>query len=295
MFVMAITTCLVTLVMLVIWQTAWPIILFFFIFFISIEGVYISAVLNKVPQGGWVPFAIAAVFLSLMLTWNLGRRKKQAYEAQNKLSSDELQQLLTDSSLQRVPGICFFYSDLLDGPPPVFTHFVNNVRSLRQILVFTTVRFLPVKSVLPSERFLVGRVGGMGVYRCVARYGYKDHVDVTEQGFMAQVIECLEDYLETKQLAARQYAEDLKGDKGKQLLRAIPEELEKLRVAVDQGVVYVIGRAQVKLGRKKAGWFHRFVVNSLFYTLQRNCRSSIADLKIPSPNLLEVGMVYSLE
>ena len=50
---MLVTTCLVTLVMLLVWQTPKWLALPFFLVFGTIEGAYFSATLLKVPHGGW--------------------------------------------------------------------------------------------------------------------------------------------------------------------------------------------------------------------------------------------------
>ena len=55
------------------------------------------------------------------------------------------------------------------------------------MLIFTSIRHIPVKTVLPAERFLVGRIGYEGVYRCVARYGYMDLLSTETTHFVDQV------------------------------------------------------------------------------------------------------------
>lgn len=47
-FVFFITDCLFALVMLVVWELHWILALSFFIFFGALDGVYLSATLNKV-------------------------------------------------------------------------------------------------------------------------------------------------------------------------------------------------------------------------------------------------------
>jgi len=187
-FVMVITTCLVTIVMLVIWQTPWPLVIVFFSIFICVEGLYLTAVVTKVPQGGWLPFAISIVVAIIMASWNNGRQKKFDFESKNMLTKENLGKMLIDIGNFRVPGICFFYSDLLHGVPPIVSHYVRNVRALHKVLIFTTIRHIPVKTVLPTERFLVGRIGFKGVYRCVVRYGYMDMMNAENTDFVEQVL-----------------------------------------------------------------------------------------------------------
>lgn len=78
-----------------------------------------TSLLNKIPQGGWVPFAISAFFLTIMLSWTYGRSKKKEYEADRKMSLPDLDQMLSSYSTYRAPGICFFFTDLRNGIPPI--------------------------------------------------------------------------------------------------------------------------------------------------------------------------------
>ena len=52
-FVTFITTCLVSLVAIIIWRINFLIVLFFFLVFACLDGVYLSSALTKVPTGAW--------------------------------------------------------------------------------------------------------------------------------------------------------------------------------------------------------------------------------------------------
>lgn len=132
---MIITTCLMTIIMLVIWDTNWLFVLIFFISYGVIEGSYFSVVMMKIPQGGWLPFLLSIFFTLIMGTWNYGRQKKFDYETKHKLSKKAFGQLLSSIGDHRVPGVCFFYTSLLHGVPPIVHHYVRNVRTLHQVCI----------------------------------------------------------------------------------------------------------------------------------------------------------------
>jgi KUP system potassium uptake protein len=111
--VMLITTFLLTVVMIVVWEINVALALLFFTFFVIIEGIYMTSLLNKLVEGGWVPFAISAIFIVITLTWTYGRRKKAEYEAKKMLNRQNFEELVT--STRRVPGVCFFCTDLMNG------------------------------------------------------------------------------------------------------------------------------------------------------------------------------------
>jgi KUP system potassium uptake protein len=99
----------------------------------------------------------------------LWKAEKYKYLAQRKLSIEGLNGLLARVN-SRVPGICFFCSDLISGLPLIIENYVKNVGSLHEVLVIVTIRRVPVKTVLLSERFMVGKLEPKGVYKCIAQY-----------------------------------------------------------------------------------------------------------------------------
>jgi len=99
----------------------------------------------------------------------------------------------------RVPGICFFCSDLIYGSPPIIGNYVKNVGSLHEVLIIVTIRIIPVKTVLLKERFMVGRLEPKGVYRCVAQYGYQYVPSMEGYEFINQVVESIKDYLKSRE------------------------------------------------------------------------------------------------
>lgn len=293
--VMFITTLLVTMVMILVWKFPWPVALLFLCVYGFIEGVYFTAVLFKIPQGGWVPFAMAVLFLAVSLCWNYGRRKKYGYEMSHKTSLDSLGSLLSSGGTQRVPGICFFYSDLALGVPPIITHYVKNVRTLHQVLVFTTVRFLPVRTVAPEDRFFVGRVGFKGVYRCVACYGYQDVIDCNDQEFRDRAVHSLQLYLENEE----RNEPDPNGKEvrtvsfQRRIVDQNLEDLAELDEAREHDAVYVVGKVTVRTN-SSTGWLGRLIIDKGYTLLRIVCRSAIKELQIPPANYLEVGMLYEI-
>ncbi|CAK9229817.1 unnamed protein product [Sphagnum jensenii] len=303
-WVMLITTVLMTLVELIIWRLPWPIVLVFFTVFGTIEGVYMTAVLNKVPQGGWVPFAIAAVFLVIMSSWNYGHQRKIHYEMNNKMSVHSLQDLISNSEVQRVKGICFFYSDLVHGVPPIIPHYIRNVQTLHQILIFSTIRYLPIRTVLPEERFLVGRVGFKGAYRCVARYGYMDVINLKGNEFKDQVLQQLQAYLQSEDQNNLSFVQRssvrLVNESGRVNHNGVPnqaqlnlEDIHDLNLAAQHESVHVLGRTMLECG-PSTGYLDRIVVNKIYRFLKMICRPAVQALRIPSANFLEVGIYYEL-
>lgn len=174
--VMLVTTLLMTLIMLLVWHCHWIFVIIFIGLSLFVECTYFSAVLFKIDQGGWVPLVIAAAFLVIMYVWHYGALKRYEFEMHSKVSMAWILGLGPSLGLVRVPGIGLVYTELANGVPHIFSHFITNLPAIHSVVVFVCVKYLPVYTVPEEERFLVKRIGpkNFHMFRCVARYGYKD-------------------------------------------------------------------------------------------------------------------------
>ncbi|XP_023526597.1 potassium transporter 6-like [Cucurbita pepo subsp. pepo] len=181
--VMLVTTCLMSLVIVLCWHRSVFLAIGFIFFFGTIESLYFSASLTKFLEGAWVPIAISIVFLIVMYVWHYGTLKKFEFELQNKVSVNWLLGVGPSLGIVRVRGIGVVQTELVSGIPGIFTHFVTNIPAFHQVLVFLCIKYVPVPHIRPEERFLIGRIGTSEyrLYRCIVRYGYRDfHKDDLE-------------------------------------------------------------------------------------------------------------------
>lgn len=164
MTVMLVTTCLMTLVIIIVWRRSIILAAGFLLFFGSIEAVYISAMYIKVPEGGWAPLLLSLVFMSIMFVWHYGTTKKYEFDLQNKVSMKWILTLGPSLGIVRVPGIGLIYTELVTGVPAIFSHFVTNLPAFHEVLVFVCIKSVPVPYVPQHERYLVGRIGPKGYH-----------------------------------------------------------------------------------------------------------------------------------
>lgn len=174
--VMFVTTWLMALIIMFVWQKNSIFALLFLLFFGVIEVTYLSSSIMKVPQGGWAPLVLASVFMVVMYVWHYGTRRKYLFDMQNKVSMKWILSLGPSLGIVRVPGIGLIYTELVTGVPSIFSHFVTNLPAFHQVLVFVCVKSVQIPYVSPDERYLIGRIGPRSyrMYRCIVRYGYKD-------------------------------------------------------------------------------------------------------------------------
>ncbi|XP_021726984.1 potassium transporter 6-like [Chenopodium quinoa] len=174
--VMLVTTCLMSLVIVICWRKSVFVALAFVFFFGAFEALYFSASLIKFLEGAWVPVALSLIFMAIMYIWHYGTLKKYEFDVQNKVSINWLLSLGPSLGIVRVRGMGLIHTELVSGIPAIFSHFVTNLPAFHQVLVFLCVKSVPVPHVKPEERFLVGHIGPKEyrLYRCIVRYGYRD-------------------------------------------------------------------------------------------------------------------------
>ncbi|KAJ4846650.1 putative potassium transporter 12 [Turnera subulata] len=195
--VMIVSTILVTLVMLLIWQTNLFLAVCFPLVFGTVEFIYLSAVLSKILEGGWLPLVFASFFLSVMYIWNYGSVLKYQSEVREKISMDFMLDLGSTLGTVRVPGIGLLYTELVQGIPSSFGQFLLNLPAIHSTVVFVCIKYVPVPVVPQEERFLFRRVcpKDYHMFRCVARYGYKDVRKEDHHVFEKLLVESLEKFL----------------------------------------------------------------------------------------------------
>ncbi|KAK1294352.1 Potassium transporter 5 [Acorus calamus] len=275
--VMIVTSSLLTLIMLMIWQTSIILIILFVIIFGSFELLYFSSVLFKFTEGGYLPLTFASILFFVMYVWHYVQTMRYNYEVDQKVSTQYLSSLGSNLIISRVPGVGLLYTELTRGLPAIFPHFLTNLPAIHSVLVFVSVMYLPVNKVPTDERFLLRRVGPKDykMYRCIARYGYRDK-RVGNEEFENLLMEHLKSYIEMENLGENREAE---------------EEILFLESSRNAGVVYLLGHTEVR-ANKDSCLFRKIIIDYVYDFLRRNFRQGFVALQIPNRNLLQVGMNY---
>nr|ASM90219.1 K+ uptake permease 4 [Sesuvium portulacastrum] len=320
-FAETITSSFMVLVMILIWKKHIIWIILYVVCIMSVELTYLSAVLYKFAHGGFLPIAFASVLMLVMFTWNYVYRKKYYYEMENKVSTETLREIAKQSNFCRIPGLAVFYSELVHGIPPIFEHYVGNVPALHSVLVFVSIKSLPISKVPPEERFLFRRVPprDLHVFRCVVRYGYMD-VRNEHEHFETMLIQRLQEFMrddfwlhwdrnmkgelgdDRVELVEDEHENEddfiRNGDDNEEVIRRKEEELLKEMEVVEKsgraGVVHMMGESEV-MAAKGASLGKRIVIDFGYNFLKRNLRQTHDKVfEIPRKRLLKVGMTYEL-
>ncbi|PHU22111.1 hypothetical protein BC332_07218 [Capsicum chinense] len=242
-----------------------------------------------------------------MYVWNYVYRKKYHFELEHKISPLKVKETVDETNYHRLPGLAIFYSELVHGIPPIFKHYVENVPALHSVLVFVSVKSLPISKVPVEERFLFRRVKppDLYVFRCVVRYGYNDKRN-EEEPFERLLVERLKEFIQDdsvlsinaskcNRVSTEQCNVELESDCDihEDAKFLVDRDIEVVEKAFSIGVVHFIGEQDVIAG-KGSNIAKRFVINYAFNFLKRNLRQSSKVLDIPHKRMLKVGMIYEL-
>ncbi|XP_024978542.1 potassium transporter 10-like isoform X1 [Cynara cardunculus var. scolymus] len=313
--VMLVTTLLMILIMLLVWRCHWILVLIFTILSLVVECTYFSAVLCKIDQGAWVPLAIAVVFLVIMHVWHYGTVKRYELEMQSKISLAWILNLGPSLGLVRVPGIGLVYSELVSGVPRIFSHFITNLPAIHSVVVLVCIKSLPVYTVPEEERFLVKRLGPKNyhMFRCVARYGYKDHKKDDE--FEKKLLDSVFLFAKLESLMDASSDSDEYSLYGQETISSTKDtfssvvditvsswsessvssevgadEMAFLKSCRDAGVVHIMGNTIVE-ARRDSGIYKKICINYLYAFLRKICREQSIILNVPRESLLNVGQI----
>ncbi|KAE8055923.1 hypothetical protein FH972_012732 [Carpinus fangiana] len=226
-------------------------------------------------DGFLLPYPLS--LLSLCLAGFMGDRKME-YELTHKITLDRLGMLLSDPSVRRVPGLCFFYTNIQDGLTPVLGHYIKNMKSLHKVTILTTLRYSLGPKVAPHERIVIKKLGLEGVYGCVVHYGYADSLNLDGDDFVGQVTSSLRVHIQN-------CSDGLPSSPVE-----IQEEISDLEQAKQAGVAHVRGKTRFYIG-KSCSWFDRIML-AFYELMHNNCRSALPALGVPLQQRIDVGMLY---
>ncbi|KAH9888298.1 potassium transporter-domain-containing protein [Xylariomycetidae sp. FL2044] len=188
MFVTFFDTCLVTLASLLVWRLS-PLIVFFpWLFFATVDGLYLSSALTKVPDGAWFTITIAGILTMIFLLWRFGKENQWRAESEDSFyprhlveKDDDGKLLLAPrlggGSISRIRGLGIYFDKTGVFAPMVFTQFISKFGALPDAMVFFHLHPVEEPTVAAEDRYAISRQGAIpGCYRLVIRHGFMDEV-----------------------------------------------------------------------------------------------------------------------
>ncbi len=130
----------------------------------------------KIPQGGWLPLAIAAAVFVVMETWRIGRRAHL-----ERIRSESMPMALflerAEKTPVRVAGTAVFLSARNDVVPGALLHNLKHNKVLHERVILCNVVVADQPLVPPEKRLEVNKLG-KGFYTVRIHHGFFETPDV---------------------------------------------------------------------------------------------------------------------
>jgi KUP system potassium uptake protein len=236
--------------------------------------------------------------------------------------SIELTDLYGGYPLSIIKGFGIFFDKAGETTPAVFTYFLSKLIAAPEVMVFFHLRPLETPSVPPENRYYVSRLAIPNCYRLIVRHGYMDAV--ITPNLASLVFEQIRDFIIRQDIAKQSSRapqsgplpnRDIKfadealpaGESDDNAITRSPtssSDIEKtsgspaatvsadlfiLQPAYDHQILYIIGKEQMRVKAESPFW--RKLLLKAFLFLRDNTRTKIANLKVPTDRVIEVGFV----
>ncbi|MXV43866.1 potassium transporter Kup [Saccharibacter sp. 17.LH.SD] len=142
-------------------------------FFFILDGIFFSANVLKIPDGGWVPLSIAIASTIIMTTWQRGRQLIRERQRADAVPVASFLTRLTQSKTTRVPGLAVFLAADPEVVPSALLHNLRHNRVLHDKILFVTVQTLDQPYVAPDQRLTFKELAP-GICRIIVRYGFME-------------------------------------------------------------------------------------------------------------------------
>jgi KUP system potassium uptake protein len=175
---MLVTTLLVATVARGVWK--WPLVLVAPVagLFLTLDLVFVSANIHKIPQGGWFPLLTGALALTLMLCWRRGREVAFAKRDEDAVPMDRfLAELGQPDGPMRVPGTGVYLTKQHDVVPAALTLNLRHNGVLHEHIILLKVSTFRTPRVTESERIAVEELKA-GFRQVEIRFGFAEKPDV---------------------------------------------------------------------------------------------------------------------
>jgi KUP system potassium uptake protein len=145
--------------------------------FLLIDLTFLVANLLKVVEGGWVPLALGAVIMTVMLTWRRGSRLLSEKTRKQELPITDLVAMLEKRPPQRVPGTAVFLTSHPDNAPTALMHSLKHYKVLHEKNVILTIETVQTPRVDVSERIKMEQISAT-FSRLTLRYGFMEQPNI---------------------------------------------------------------------------------------------------------------------
>jgi KUP system potassium uptake protein len=147
--------------------------------FLIVDGAFLAGNLPKLPQGGYIPVAIALIIFTLFTTWVAGRRRLAMALAALSTPVAEFVRDVDQKPASTSDGTAIFLTPHPEGIPFILRHHWLHKSVLREEVVLLTIINHRVPYVDPAERVTIEQIVPR-LTRVTAHYGFMEEANVNE-------------------------------------------------------------------------------------------------------------------
>ncbi|KAF5592010.1 potassium uptake [Fusarium subglutinans] len=289
-----ITTCMVSLVAILVWRLPAYIVVPLWLVFASLDAAFLSAVYEKVPDGAWFTLLLAFILSYLFTLWRFGKECQWQAESHDQLSPQALllpttatkgtvalSSTFDGTPISTVPGLGIFFdkSGIANSLPPSFFQFVIKFAARPAVVVLFNMRPLPVPTVTMTDRYVIRHVSEIdSCYAVTLRHGYTDSIlyPGLAQDIVQQIV--------------------LSIARGRRN-NTTDAELDLVQSSRKSPAVYILGKETIKIGwpsvRSPKAYLRSWLL-WIFLWFRENSRTKLADIDIDADKVIEVGFIKEL-
>jgi KUP system potassium uptake protein len=146
--------------------------------FIVVDTIFLMANLLKVVEGGWIPLAIGAGLMTLMLTWRRGTQILRDRTRRDEVPlGDIIQTLSSSSSIHRVSGTAVFLTGHPESTPTSLLHNLKHNKVLHEHNIILNVITEDMPRVAAADRTSLEALSDRFT-RITLRFGYMESPNV---------------------------------------------------------------------------------------------------------------------
>ena len=145
--------------------------------FLAVDLIFLAANLLKIFEGGWLPLAVGASLMLVMLTWRQGTRILAAVSKKNEVSLADFITMIAKSSITRAPGTAVFLTGNPEATPTALLHNIKHNKVLHENNIILKVVTEDVPRVADAERITLKPLSG-SFTSITMRFGYMESPNV---------------------------------------------------------------------------------------------------------------------
>lgn len=184
-----ITTNMVAIVAIVVWRRPAYLVLPIWLIFVTLDGLYLSSALTKVPSGAWFTIMLAGILGSFFTLWRYGKETQWNSETADRSNLSSIIVKSGGSSknlalasayggmeLAQIDGFGIFLDKNGSFTPDVYKEWLRKFHAQPDVVVLLHMRALSYPFAPEDDRIEVMPTTVHNVYRVLLRHGYNERV-----------------------------------------------------------------------------------------------------------------------